>query len=367
MTRRQRKGADEGLVPGKAVMKRAFVLTSLIAAAALSITVAGFQGRGRGAARPEGLLQQPQGAWQQGRVATVDKLRDNVYRILNTGSNCTAFITDAGVVLIESGYPGWGREILEKLKSVTDKPITMVINTHAHVDHAASNVELGPAEAISFVAHENAKANMSKPDCSTLSGAGAGACTPFKGENAKYLPKRTFKDKLSLKSGNLQMELSYYGRAHTSGDIVIEFPSMRLAHVGDLFAWQGVPRLMAEDGGSTIAFPETLRKAQAAIKNVDTIITGHTRVMTWQEWVDQREFVTEYVRQVRAAHQAGKTVDEAIASFKWSDKFKVCPPEDTFVSQYAADYPKFHNQCTYRTDQMKSDTEVAYRELDKTR
>ena len=53
-------------------------------------------------------------------MARIEKLRDNVYRILNTGSNCTVFITEPGVVMIESGYPGWGREILDKLKTVTD-------------------------------------------------------------------------------------------------------------------------------------------------------------------------------------------------------------------------------------------------------
>ena len=180
-------------------MKRGIVLGVLMAVGALSMTVAGFQGQGRGRGQQmEGLLQQPQGPWREGRFARIEKLRDNVYRILNTGSNCTVFITEPGVVMIESGYPGWGREILEKLKSVTDKPITMVINTHAHVDHAASNPELGAAFSnVEFVTHENAKANMAKDDCSTLSGAGAGACTPFKGESAKYLPKRTFKDKLS--------------------------------------------------------------------------------------------------------------------------------------------------------------------------
>src|SRR5262249_9666572 len=150
----------------------------------------------------------------------------------------------------------WGREILARLKEVTDKPVTMVINTHAHSDHAAANPELGVASKIEFVAHDNTKANLAKEGCAGLSGPGAGACQAFKGENAQYLPQKTFKDKLSLKHGNLQLEMGYYGRGHTGGDIVIVFPQYRLAHVGDLLGWQGVPRLFAEDGGSTIDFPD---------------------------------------------------------------------------------------------------------------
>jgi len=350
---------------GVTVMTRGTVLSALVAAGVLSISVEAIQ-QGRGTApRMEGLLQQPQGAWKEGRVAKIEKLRDNVYRILNTGSNCTAFVTDAGVLLVESGYPGWGHEILARLKEVTDKPITMVINTHVHVDHAAANPELGVAQNIEFVAHEVTKANMMKEPCSSLSGPGAGGCNAFKGENAKYLPTRTFKDKLSLKHGNLQVELSYYGRGHTGGDIVVLFPELRLAHIGDLLGWPGVPRVMPEDGGSMVDFPDTLQKAQAAIRNVDTVITGHTTLMPWQNWVDVKEFLRIYVDQVKAAQKAGKTVDEAIASLKWPERFKVCPPDDTFVSQYDADYPKFHSQCTYRTDQLKTDTEIAYKELEK--
>jgi glyoxylase-like metal-dependent hydrolase (beta-lactamase superfamily II) len=346
-------------------MKRIVVLVALLAIGWLSVGVAARQQARGGVARPEGLLQQPQGPWQPGRVAKIEKLRDNVYRILNTGSNCAAFVTDAGVLLVESGYAGWGPEILTRLREVTNKPITTVINTHAHVDHAAANPELGLAQNIEFVAHEATKANLMKDQCAGLSGPGAGACGAFKGENAKYLPRKTFKDTLSLKLGNLRVEMSYHGRGHTGGDIVVVFPQYRLAHVGDLLGWQGVPRLFAEDGGSTIDFPDTLAKAQAAIRNVDTIITGHQTVMPWQNWVEMKDFLRIYVDQVKAAHKAGRTVDEAAASIRWPEKYKVCPPEDTFVSQYDADYPKFHSQCTYRTDQMKTDTQYAYNELDK--
>ena len=348
-------------------MRRALLLATLVTVGWLSIGLAGFQQSGRGAARPEGLLQQPQGPWQPGREARIEKLRDNVYRILNTGSNCTAFVTDAGVLLVETGYAGWGPQILARLKEVTDKPITMIINTHAHSDHMAANPELGLGRGIEFVAHDTTNANVRKESCAGLSGPGSGACNAFKGEAARSLPTKTFKDRLSLKHGSLQIELGYYGRGHTGGDAVIVFPQLRLAHVGDLFGWQGVPRLFAEDGGSTIDFPDTLARAQAAIRNVDTIITGHQTLMPWQNWVEMQDFVRIYVDQVKAAHKAGKTVDEAVASIRWPEKFKVCPPEDTFVSQYEADYPKFHSQCTYRTDQLKTDTQYAYDELNKAR
>ena len=199
---------------------------------------------------------------------------------------------------------------------MTSKPITIVISTHTHVDHTGSNVDLDSAESIEFVAHENTRANLAREKCATV-----GGCQTFQGDQARYLPKKTFKDKLSLLDGKDRIELSYYGRAHTNGDIVVVFPALRLAHVGDLLGWQGVPRVMTEDGGSVLDFPETLRKAQAAINNVDTIISGHSRVMPWKDWVEVRDFLTYYVAEVKAASKAGKTVDEAVAGMTWPDRF----------------------------------------------
>jgi cyclase len=351
-------------------MKRALVLGVLLAVGGLSVVAVGLQdpsqpsgGRGRGA-QPEGLLAADAGQFRPGRSTRLYKIRDNVFRINNTGSNLTVFVTDIGVVMVESGYPGWTQDVLDKIKSVTDKPLVMVINTHAHGDHAGMNPEIGKmAGNVEFVAHDYAARMMGQEDCSTLSGAGAGACTPFKGENRKYLPAKTVKDKLALKVGNLPIELAYYGPAHTGGDIVVAFPTLRMAHVGDLFAWPGVPRLFAEDGGSTIQFPETLRKAQEGTRNVDTIITGHSQLKTFKDWVDQRDFVVEYVQQVVAAHKAGKTVEEAVAGIKFSARWSVCPPSDTFASQYPEDHEKFHTQCAYRTDQLLTDTKYAYDEL----
>src|SRR5436305_1323542 len=139
-------------------MKRGFLLGVLIAVGALSMAVAGFQdpapaqrGGGRGGGRAgggrgpamEGLLAADAGSYKEGKQTRIYKLRDNIYRINNTGSNLTAFVTDAGVLFVETGYFGWGPDVLAKLKSVTDKPLVMVINTHAHVDHASMNPELG--------------------------------------------------------------------------------------------------------------------------------------------------------------------------------------------------------------------------------
>ena len=100
--------------------------------------------------------------------------------------NTGAFVTDGGVVVVDTKNPGWGSAILDKIKTVTSKPVTIVINTHTHGDHVGSNIDF-PA-GIEVVAHVNTKTNMERMEAfQTTSGRG-------------YLPGQTYSDKLTLLS-----------------------------------------------------------------------------------------------------------------------------------------------------------------------
>ena len=92
---------------------------------------------------------------------------------------------------------------MDQVRSVTDKPVTTIINTHTHGDHTGSN-EFFPA-SVEVVAQENTKTNMEKMDA-------------FKGDKAQFLPDKTFKDKLTLFSGADRIDLYYFGAGHTNGD-----------------------------------------------------------------------------------------------------------------------------------------------------
>src|SRR5262245_18772068 len=85
-------------------------------------------------------------------------------------------------------------------------------------------------------------------------------------------------------------DLYYFGRGHTSGDIFVVFPALRTMHAGDMFAQKMLPLIDTMNGGSALAYPETLAKAAAGIKNVDTVIPGHRPVTTWNEFKEFASF-----------------------------------------------------------------------------
>src|SRR5262245_21287101 len=272
-------------------MKRLAVLSGLLLAGAISMVVA----------------QQQQQQSQPAQLE-IQKVKDNLYVITGGGGNTAAFITEKGVVVVDTKYAINGPGILEKIKSVTPKPVIMVINTHTHGDHVGGNGAF--TGAVEFIAHENCKASMEK-------------LPAFQSEEGKkVLPGKTYKDKLSLLNGADKIDLYHFGRGHTGGDTFVVFPALKVMHSGDMFAAKGTPIMDINTGGSGLEYPKTLAKAAAGINGVESVIPGHSSVMTWNDFKEYGDFLRELVAAVEQAKKDGKTADQAGADIKLPEKYK---------------------------------------------
>jgi cyclase len=282
-------------------MSRGSLLSLLIAAGAASMTAAAYQ--------------QPAPA---SRVVEVEKLKDNLYVLRGGGGNTAVFVQAEGVTVVDTKNPGWGQPLLAKIKELTDKPVTTIINTHTHGDHVSGNVEF-PA-TVDVVTHANTRTNMEKVAVATSSGA-APPPNIFQANGGRGLPKRTFEDRITLGKGADQVDLYYFGRGHTNGDAFIVFPSLRVLHAGDMFAGKNVPFIDANNGGSGIEYPETLRKLHSGVKNVDTIITGHSTQMRMDDLREYSEFLRDFTNAVREGKKAGQTAEQIAQGWKIPDKY----------------------------------------------
>jgi cyclase len=288
-------------------MKRAIVLGGILSVGALSFAITAAQ-------------QPPAGGAAAPKVVEVEKLRDNLFMLKGGGGNTAVFVASNGVVVVDTKNPGWGQPILDKIKELTPKPITTIINTHTHGDHVSGNVEF-PA-TVDVVVQENTKTNMMEMRGATGIAPPAGPPTNiFKVNNGRGMPKKTFKDKMSLFSGNDRIDLYYFGRGHTNGDAWVVFPALRLMHAGDIFSGKNIPLLDANNGGSGVHIGDSLAKAADSVKNIDTVITGHSTTMTMNDLKEYAQFNRDFLKDVSDAKKAGKSVDEVANSWKIPAKY----------------------------------------------
>jgi cyclase len=272
-------------------MKRATLLTSIVGSGLAAMAIAQTQ-----ASLPAGP-----------NVAKIEKVKENLYMITGGGGNTAAYVTAKGVVLVDTKLANWGQAILDQVKTVTDKPVTHLINTHTHGDHVGSN-EFFPA-SVEIVAHENTDANMKKMPA-------------FADPAKKYaLADMTFKTKVTLLSGNDAVDLFYFGRGHTDGDAFVLFRAAKTVHAGDIFARKGTPLLDMNNGGSGLEIGDTLAKAAAGIKDFDTVIPGHSTLMKPADLVEFSEFNKAFLAAVQDGIRAGKTAEQTAADLKLPEKF----------------------------------------------
>ena len=233
-----------------------------------------------------------------------------------TAGNTIAFITASGVVLVDSKLPGWGKAITDKLKEITDKPVRMIINTHTHFDHVGGNADF-PA-GVEIVTHEETARLMK--EMRPVAG-GPPQPNPFKESNGRGLPTRTFKDRLTLGSGDERIELYWFGRGHTGGDAWVAFPAQRVLHTGDMFGHKAVPPLDVNNGASGVEYPRTLAKAIAALKDIDIVVTGHYPTsLTMADLKTYANFTGELVESIQGAKRAGGTIDGFVKAWKLPDR-----------------------------------------------
>ncbi len=251
-----------------------------------------------GVALPSGHAQTPPAAKQkQGRPPLgIEKVADDLFVIIGNGGNVGVLVTDEGVVLVDDKFEQDYEGIIAQVKTITDKAVKYVINTHHHSDHSGGNTRF--IEVAEIISHKNARANITDAKQS-------GAPTSMK-------PARiTFTDETSVFLGGKEVRARYFGRGHTNGDVIVYFPAQRVIHTGDLMA--GVtPLIDYSGGGSIVEWSKTIDAAMAAL-DFDKVIPGHGVVTNRAGLQTYRDNVVKMRTAIAAMIKQGKRQEEVRA------------------------------------------------------
>lgn len=219
-------------------------------------------------------------------------------------SNVTVLVSDGDVLLIDDKFEFDYDNVMAELAEITDEPVDYVINTHHHPDHSGGNEPMQAADAV-ILASENARRNMLDEGRET------------------GLPKVTLENYLRMYVGDEPVDIHYFGRAHTNGDVVVHLPERDVVVVGDIFAAPGVQLIDYPAGGSARDWPRTIDEILKL--RFDTVIPGHAAVTdraALEAYRDETLRLNSMVTQMNDQDRSRDEIEAMLRSeFGWSGLF----------------------------------------------
>ena len=241
-------------------------------------------------------------AQQQPTPVEARKISDRLYMLMGgSGANGGFYIGDDAVLVIDSKMNEQSvKEAYDAIAKISDKPIKYLVNTHADGDHVSGNVFMPVAATI--VSHDNCRNGFFV----TRDGTPSNWLNP---EMAKGLPTVTFSERMVLYLGSKKVELSYFGKGHTTGDIYLYFPEEDVAFIGDQFFETRVQLIHTYKGGSAVEYVKTMDKMLAAIP-AKQFCSGHSEMASREKVVAHVDKIRAMVNNITALASQGKSIDQ---------------------------------------------------------
>ena len=245
----------------------------------------------------------------------VEEIRDNLYWVTDGSYNAMFLVTDEGVVVVDAP-PSIGQNYLKAIADVTDKPITHVIYSHAHLDHIGA-AGIFPKNA-TYISHQLTGEELQRAVSLT---SNTSAIPP--------VPTITFPNNFTLQVGNQTLNLDYYGDNHMPGNLFIYAPNQKTLMLVDIVFPGWVPFVYLALADDIAGF---INAHDIALNNYDfdTFIGGHlTRLGTRDDVVTQQEFISDLGKAAAKANsevqfgdiaaQVGSTADTWLLFSKYID------------------------------------------------
>ncbi|WP_242202870.1 MBL fold metallo-hydrolase [Aestuariivivens insulae] len=221
------------------------------------------------------------------------QLSDHIYMLEGQGGNIGVSIGDDGVLMIDSQFAQLTPKLLEAIRTLSDKPLKYLVNTHHHGDHTGGNANIAKHNA-TIIAHDNVRKHLLVDN-----------------KNDK-LPAITFNDKLSLYINGEQVVVMHFDNAHTNGDSMLYFTESNVLHTGDIFFAQRYPYIDLNSGGSVNGYIEAVKSALILIDENTKIIPGHGEASNKKSYQFFLSMLEDLKTTVLAEIKTGKSEEEVV-------------------------------------------------------
>lgn len=240
---------------------------------------------------------------------TVEKLSENLFQLTGgRGANSGMYIGENEVLLIDSKMDKASvDEIFTAVEGFTNKPVTILVNTHSDGDHVNGN-EFFPKEVV-IIAHENCREEFFHPGRD-------GSPSKWNDEKLKrFVPQLTFTDRMQLHLGGKPVELHYFGVGHTTGDIVVYFPEEKVAFIGDQVFFERPQLIHSYKGGNSF---EHVKTTELMLETLDAekFCSGHSDIKSREDIEQHLVDMKKLQEKIKSSVKEGKSLEAIQTNFK---------------------------------------------------
>ncbi|MBO0331420.1 MBL fold metallo-hydrolase [[Muricauda] lutisoli] len=235
---------------------------------------------------------------------TIDTLTQNTFMLTGRGGNIGIYVGQDKVFMIDDQFAPLSKKIKETIETLTDKPITYLVNTHMHGDHTGGNVNFNTDNTI-LVAQDNVRKRLKVNGQEKMS-----ANELNQKDFEKSLPEITFSEDLTFHDGKETVMLFHVHNAHTDGDTMIYFVNENVLHMGDTYFSGRYPYIDLNSGGSINGYIEAHKKALMVIDSDTKIIPGHGEPSNKSELENYITVLEDVKQTIQKEITAGKSLEE---------------------------------------------------------
>ncbi|MDT0683202.1 MBL fold metallo-hydrolase [Roseicyclus sp. F158] len=237
--------------------------------------------------------------------------------------NSGVIIGDDAVMIVEAqATPRLANLVIEKVREVTDKPITHLALTHYHAVRVLGASAYGAREIIMSDVAQSMVAERGQEDWDSEFDRFPRLFQGHESIPGLTWATTTFSDRMSVYLGKRRVDLMKVGRAHTAGDMVIHVPDQNVMFTGDIVEYHSA--CYCGDGHYT-DWPQTLDNIRAF--DLDAIAPGRGAALVGRDKVNAAldstaDFVTSTFDAVRRVAMRGGSLQDAMSHVR-----EVCDPK----------------------------------------
>lgn len=221
------------------------------------------------------------------------------------------------LLLVDSrSSPAEAAELAADLTVFAPARVGVLVNSHAHFDHTFGNQQFGPASAapVEIIGHHRLPAHLDQYEQPRLAAwrAGGGNEPDRNWATVQITPPTQLVDaRRPLQIGHRTVELQPLNAGHTDTDLIVHVPDACSWIVGDVVEASGPP--MYGSGCFPLQHPDQLGSLLAQLGHGDIVVPGHGPMVDRSFVEAQLAQVVQLAEQLRLAHRAGETVEQALA------------------------------------------------------